>query len=425
MPEQQTSIFPEGFLWGVATAGHQVEGNNVNSDTWFLEHVEGSAFSEPSGDAMDHYHRYPEDIALIASLGFTAYRLSIEWARVEPACGLFSAAELEHYRRVLQCCHAHGLKAIVTLHHFSSPIWFLAHGGWEAKDAPELFARYVTKVMEELGGLIDVVCTMNEPNLAWVLADAGLAPREAADRARDPMMCGAAKALGMDPAQIAQFQFAATKQAFEIKCAAHHAAVAAVHAVCPNTPAGWTLANSAIKAVPGGEERAEQARQEINLRFLEVARTDDFVGIQTYSNTWYGADGPVDPPAGVELTQRGEEFAPEAVAATVREAWETAHVPVLVTENGIATEDDAQRIRFIERAVASIAQCVADGIPVKAYTCWSAFDNYEWVFGYGPKYGLIGIDRTTQRRIVKPSAVFLGGLARTNGAHVVMGGGEE
>ena len=416
------TVFPEGFLWGVATAGHQVEGNNTNSDTWLLEHVEGTAFLEPSGDAMDHYHRYAEDIALIAALGFNAYRFSIEWSRLEPAQGLFSEVEFEHYRRVLRCCRENGLKAVVTLHHFVSPIWFLARGGWEAEDAPALFGTYAAKVMEELGDLIDAVCTMNEPNLAWVLADAGMAPRSADDRANDPMLCGAARALGMEPERIAQFQFAATERAFEIKRAAHRAAVAAVRAARPDLPVGWTLANSSIRAVPGGEERAERARREINLRFLEVSREDDFVGIQTYEHSWYGPNGPVDAPEGAERKRAGGEFAPEAIGDTVREAWEHAQVPVFVTENGISTEDDRERVRFFERSVPAVARCIADGVPVMGYVCWSAFDNYEWVFGYGPKFGLIAVDRTTQRRTVKPSAVYLGGIAHVNGAGVVPGG---
>ena len=110
--------FPKGFLWGTATAAHQVEGNNVNSDVWLLEHVPGSMYVEPSGDACDHYHRYRQDIAVLAELGFNSYRFSIEWARVEPEPGVFSLAILEHYRDMLRACHEHGIMPIVTFHHF-------------------------------------------------------------------------------------------------------------------------------------------------------------------------------------------------------------------------------------------------------------------------------------------------------------------
>ena len=131
------SIFPNGFLWGAATSAHQVEGNNVNSDYWLLEHLPGTIFSEPSSDACDHYHRYPQDIALLAELGFNTYRFSIEWARIEPEDGEFSHAILEHYRRVLTTCRDHGLTPVVTFHHFTSPRWLLTAGGWEDPRTPD------------------------------------------------------------------------------------------------------------------------------------------------------------------------------------------------------------------------------------------------------------------------------------------------
>ena len=132
MPEQLS--FPSGFWWGTAGAAHQIEGGNVNSNSWVLEHVPGSPFVESSGDACDHYHRYPQDIALIAALGFNTYRFSIEWARIEPEEGEFSIAALDHYRRMLAACHEHHLTPMVTYHHFTSPRWFAAQGGWEVLD---------------------------------------------------------------------------------------------------------------------------------------------------------------------------------------------------------------------------------------------------------------------------------------------------
>ena len=131
--------FSHGFLWGAATAAHQVEGNNVNSDLWVLENVKPTLFAEPSGSACDHYHRYADDIKLLASLGFNTYRFSIEWARIEPEQGVFSMAELDHYRRVLAACHENNITPMVTFYHFTSPRWFAAIGGWEHKTAGDLF----------------------------------------------------------------------------------------------------------------------------------------------------------------------------------------------------------------------------------------------------------------------------------------------
>jgi len=146
--------FPEHFLWGTATAAHQVEGNNTNSDFWVLEHLPDTLFAEPSGDAIDHYHRYAEDIALLAALGFNSYRFSIEWARVEPEPGCFSTAVLDHYRRMCETCLQNGLKPVVTCHHFTSPRWVVRQGGWQNPQTAEKFARYSRKVTEHLGALI-------------------------------------------------------------------------------------------------------------------------------------------------------------------------------------------------------------------------------------------------------------------------------
>ncbi len=411
------SAFPDGFLWGVATAGHQVEGNNTNSDIWLLEHVPGTFFAEPSGDAVDHYHRFADDIALIASLGFTTYRFSLEWARIEPEPGEFSTAELDHYRAMLLACREHGLKAVVTFHHFSSPRWLLAAGGWEDAGTPALFARFCDVATAHLGDLIDVACTLNEPNLPFLLRELGIAGEPPEARGQVPLWAGAARALGIEAAKVAPFQFTATEAGYDVKLAAHRAGRDAIKARRPDLPVGWTLANSDIQAAPGGAERADGVRWAVNERFLEASRGDDFVGIQTYGRTMIGPDG-VDGrvPEGTPTNQMGEEIYPRAIGATIREAWRVAGVPVLVTENGLATTDDAQRVAYFETAVGCVAECVAEGVDVRAYVAWTAFDNFEWIFGYGPHFGLVAVDRATQQRTPKPSAHWLGDVARTNGA---------
>jgi len=140
----------DDFIWGSATAAHQIEGGNTNSDFWQLEHAGHGQFSEPSGDACDSYHRYDEDIRLLAEAGLKAYRFSIEWARIEPAPGEFSRAQLLHYRSMIDRCHAHGVLPIVTLHHFTSPRWFADGGGLRRVDAVERFASYVDYVSQIL-----------------------------------------------------------------------------------------------------------------------------------------------------------------------------------------------------------------------------------------------------------------------------------
>lgn len=414
--------FPEGFLWGVATAAHQVEGNNVNSDGWLLEHVPDTIFAEPSGDAVDHYHRYREDIALIASLGLTSYRFSLEWARIEPEEGRFSTAELDHYRRMLETCHEHGLRTVVTYHHFTSPQWLAAAGGWEDPNTPERFARYCDRVTKHLGDLIDVACTLNEPNLPWLLREIGIGGESPEKRAEVPVWAAMAERLGIEPSRVAPFQFTVSEAGFYVKLSAHGAGKAAIKARRPDLPVGWTLANSDIQAGEGGAERAARVRREVNERFLEASRGDDFVGIQTYGRHVFGPDGLAPLPENASTNQLGEDIYPQGLEATIRQAARVARIPVLVTENGLATEDDAERVAYFETAVRGVASCLAEGIEVRGYIAWTAFDNFEWIFGYRPKFGLIAVDRETQARTPKPSAHWLGNVARTNGAVIALEG---
>lgn len=421
-----TASFPPGFLWGTATAAHQVEGNNVNSDSWLLEHLPDTIYAEPSGDACDHYHRYREDIALLAKLGFTMYRFSIEWARIEPEEGEFSLAELDHYRRMLQACHDHGITPMVTFHHFTSPRWLIAEGGWEAESTPDRFARYCARVTEHLGDLIGLACTINEANIGVLIASLmgteQRAPvgvdeetgRFSPDRITQ-FTANASRAFGVPQDRLAPFQFAFSDRARDIILAAHHAAVRAIKSVRSDLPVGITLALQDYHPVSGGEEMAAQLNHRVNDVFLESIRGDDFVGVQVYSRMRVGPEGLIGPEEGVEVTQMGYEFWPEALEAVIRRAISIAHIPVIVTENGIATGDDSRRVAYVERALQGVAACLRDGLDVRGYTYWSALDNFEWMMGYGPTFGLIAVDRTTQKRTPKPSARWLGDIARNNG----------
>lgn len=409
------SDFPEKFMWGVAGAAHQVEGGNVNSDSWVLEHVPGSPFAEPSGDACDHYHRYPQDIALIASLGFNSYRFSIEWARIEPEEGEFSFAALEHYRRMLAACHEHGLTPIVTYHHFTSPRWFAAKGGWEVQQNAELFARYCERATAHLGDLIGAGCTLNEPNLGLALQAMGVMPPDEVF-ANAPYRAAAAKAVGSDLfSAFPNCQHALARDTF---LKAHRLACDAIKSQRGSFPVGITLALMDHQAVPGGEAFRDRVRSAVDDVFLETAKQDDFIGVQTYSRTRFGPDGILPGEEGVERTQMGYEFYPEALEGTIRYAAGYTGKPIIVTENGLGSEDDSKRIEYIQRALNGVARCVRDGIDVHGYCYWSVFDNFEWSMGYRPKFGLIAVDRQTQTRTLKPSAKWLGQIARSNGGEL-------
>ena len=405
--------FPKGFLWGTATAAHQVEGNNINSDVWLMEHVPETPYVEPSGDACDHYHRYRSDIALLAELGFNSYRFSIEWARIEPEEGEFSLAVLEHYRDMLRACHEHAITPIVTYHHFSSPRWLIASGGWESPDTPDKFARYCERASQYLGDLTGAACTINEANIASLIVEWGFAqpPRR---RQKATWWVATAKALGISPRRLAPFLYATSPKAFDIILSAHHKGVEAIKSASGNFPVGITLALQDIQAAEGGEKRAAKARKAINNVYLEALSGDDFLGVQIYSRVRYGPKGLLPPEAGVELTQMEYEFWPEALEAAIRDAAAKTGLPVIVTENGIATTDDTRRVEYIRRALNGVINCLKDGLDIRGYTYWSAFDNYEWSLGYRPTFGLISVDRETQERTVKPSARWLSAIARAN-----------
>ena len=405
--------FPDGFVWGTATAAHQVEGNNVNSDFWLLEHTPGTLFAEPSGDACDHFHRYPDDIRMLRELGFSAYRFSIEWARIEPEEGSFSRAALDHYRRMLAACHEHGVRPCVTFHHFTSPRWFTADGGWEAVANAERFARYCERAVAHLGDLIDTAYTINEANLLATLAVSGVVPPEGWG-SRAPFVAAAAARCGVPRERFGPFFLGHPMKITDTMLAAHRKSRVALKGGRGDFPVGITLAMQDYQAVPGGEAKRDAARQISFDPFLEAARDDDFIGVQTYSRVRFGAEGPLAPEEGVKVLGMGYEFWPEALEATIRYAAAKAAVPVYVTENGIGTTDDEERLLYVRRALAGVGRCLADGLDVRGYFYWSLMDNFEWLFGYGPQFGLVAVDRATQRRRVKPSADWLGAVARAN-----------
>lgn len=404
------SDYPPGFLWGTAISAHQSEGNNTNSDSWVRENVTPTLFKDRSGDACDSYHRYAEDFAIAAELGFNCYRLGIEWSRIEPSAGHFSNAELDHYARVLESCRAHGLKPVVTFNHFTVPIWFASRGGFEKADLPDLFARYCGKAATHLGGLMHMATTFNEANIALLVQ---IMPQHAAGRAAaKAMMEAAARATGAP--EFSSLAFADPAITTPLMQTAHRKAFDAMKAARPTLPVGLTLTTQDIQPV-GPNSRADEYRARLYGDWVEVARTHaDFIGVQTYTRFRVDETGITAPPQGAEVTDAGYEFYPEALGATIR--WANAHIgkPIYVTENGIATNDDSRRIAYIDRALASLRTCLDDGIAVHSYLYWSLLDNFEWTSGYGKHFGLVAVDLETFQRTPKPSARHLGNIARAN-----------
>jgi beta-glucosidase len=401
---------PSGsFLWGAATAGHQVEGNNYAADMWLLEQVTPTVFKEPSGDACDSLHRWREDVAIVKSLGLNCYRFSVEWPRIEPAKGQFSQAYLDHYSAMVDHCRDQGLAPVVTFNHFTTPRWFAAAGGWEQRDAAALFARYCERVARAMAGGISHALTFNEPNLALGGKWSVNPPTPAAMAAMSACVAAAAKASGSD--RFSLLNAGDPAPMIPGVTAAHVAAREAIRAVRGDLPIGMSLAIP--DNVPAGDDSGiERKRREIYGPFFAVMDNDDFVGVQTYGRAWVGRDRDIKAPADAARLPDGKEWYPDAIGNVVRYAHRATGKPILVTENGIDAADDAIRQRFIPAAVASVLTAAHDGVPVLGYIHWSLLDNFEWLSGYGPKFGLVAVDRTTFKRTVKPSARILGRIAR-------------
>ena len=434
--------FPKNFFFGAATAAHQVEGNNVNSDYWIQEHLPHTSFTEPSGDACDHYNRYEEDIKLLADAGLNAYRFSVEWARIEPEEGRFDEAEIEHYRKVIACCRANGVEPLVTLMHFTSPAWLIRKGGWEAESTVEYFRRYAAYVTEQLGNEINYICTINEANMGLQLAAISrryrMAMEQAAAKAQSAGAEKSAKSaegkvqVGMNFEKMMEnMKFAAMEnaQAFGtpqpqvfvssrtpegdiLVFRAHQAAKAAIKAIRPDIKVGITLSMHDLQALPGGEGFAEAEWDEEFRHYLPYIEDDDFLGVQNYTRSLYGPEGQLPSPEGAELTQMDYEFYPEALEHVIRKVAEDFKGDLIVTENGVAVSDDTRRVAFIRRALEGVERCVEDGLPVKGYCYWSLMDNFEWQKGFGMTFGLIAVDRTNQKRTPKGSLGFLGSYVK-------------
>ena len=401
---------PPGFLWGAAISAYQSEGGNTNSDAWLMENLKPSMFKERSGDACDSYHRYAEDFAVAGGLGFNCYRLGVEWSRIEPSEGYFSEAELDHYARMLEACRAQGLKPMVTLNHFTTPLWFAKRGGFEAADAPALFARYCRKVAERLGGLMHMTTTFNEANIR-LLVDLMPGFQQALPAVKAAI---AAAAKATDAPRFSRLAYADPGVVTPIMQEAHRRAYEAIKDARPSLPVGVTLTTQDIQSA-GDPDLVAVYQRKLYGDWVDVARGHaDFFGVQTYTRFVVDETGVRAPPPGAELTLSGYEFYPQALANTIRWAHKAIGKPIYVTESGIATNDDARRVAFIDQALDGVRQCLDEGIPVHSYLYWSLLDNFEWTSGYGVPFGLVAVDRQTFKRTPRPSAAHLGRIARAN-----------
>ena len=427
MPTSRPLRFPEGFLWGSAGGAHQTEGGNSNSDWWEHELAPGTPAAEPSGTACDSYNRFAEDWRLVASSGQNAVRFSIEWARIEPWPGEFSTEALDHYREVIGSARDEGLTTSVTLHHFTNPIWFARRGGWTSKESAGVFRRYVRNASSALGDLLEIVNTINEPSVVAIVGHlmGFFPPRDTNLKTTHRVSVNLLKAHAAAVEEVRAASSAKVGIPLSVGAFAPADGSPEARRSCDYMHHWWM--GAWVDALRTGRVTGFEVPDE---EIPGLAGADDFVGIQYYSAFVVGkgsegkakamlptrpptADVPEEVRSSTRRTQVGWAWYPEGIGHVIDEVA-SAGLPIVVTENGIATADDAERIEFLSLHLEQIHAAIERGRDVRGYFQWSLLDNFEWNEGYRPTFGLVAVDRATMERRPKPSLAWYGDVARHN-----------
>ncbi len=409
-------VFPPGFLWGAATSSHQVEGDNRWNDWWAAE--QAGALPYPSGKACAHYERYEQDFDMAQSWGHKAHRLSLEWSRIEPAEGTWNEAALRHYRDVIRALKQRHLEPVVTLHHFTNPAWFTRRGGWLRRDSVMRFARYVAYVMQELGHDVTYWLTINEPTV-YVMqgyVNGEWPPFDRAAWGRAMRVC-----YHMARAHVAAYRIIHQHRTSARVGFAHSAPwVMPCRSDNPwdRMAATWRdcILNRAFFGLIGKLSHG---------RWTPAAHLD-FLGVNYYMRTLIRSAGwgvgrllgracpePHHAAQGV-LSDIGWEVYPDGLRSVLNR-FARFGVPLLITENGIATTDESLRCEFLKLHLATLAQTIADDhIPVLGYLYWSLLDNFEWSEGFHARFGLAAVDESTLERIPRPCAELFARVCRSN-----------
>lgn len=390
--------FPEGFYWGAATASYQVEGGIENCD-WAEAAREGRV--PQCGIACDHYSRYETDFDIAKSLGHTAHRFSVEWARIEPVQGEFDNEAIAHYREVLLALKARNIKPFVTLWHFTLPLWFAESGGFERKDSPEVFSRYVSFVVQELGDLCDHFSTMNEPNVVgsngWLrgswppfkrfsltdmvsITNSGRSYEAKASKSFTPVFLyfRVMKNLALSH-NYAYREIKKISPDIEVSVVKHVIVFAA----------NWNPFNKITAAI------ANYFWTDLFMK--RTYKYCDSIGLNYYFYTQFGDKRQW------RKTDMDWNFAPEHIYDALK-MLSKYKLPLFVSEAGLADATDSGRAEYIKKQVTATWKAIQDGVDVRGHMYWSLLDNYEWALGFEKRFGLIEVDYETLERKIRPSA---------------------
>lgn len=408
-------IFPKGFLWGTSTASHQVEGNNhndwtewekINADRLASESEKSFAHNPNwkkfrseatnpanyiSGTTCDHYNRFREDFDIAQELGHTTHRFSIEWSHIEPKKGKFDETVIEHYRQIIRALRERNIEPFVTLWHWTLPLWVAEEGGTTAKNFPCYFEFYVEKMVMALGADVHFWITLNEPEV----------------------MSSHAYLKGAWPPQKKCPRLFLLSLHRLIR--AHKLAYKIIKKNFPEAQVGIAKHNIWFEAVNG--TIINRLLKKIadfwwnDWFFKKIKNEQDFIGLNHYNH--HRIDGWYNKNENKIQTDFGWEFYPESLYFAVSEL-KKYNKPIYITEHGIADASDELRPRFLKESLSALHRAITDGADVRGYLHWSLMDNFEWDKGFWPRFGLIEIDFTTQKRTPRPSALLYAEICKNN-----------
>ena len=418
--EREKLTFPDNFFWGSASAAHQVEGNNNKNQWWEFEQTEGNIENnDKSGIACDHYNRYEEDFEMLAKLNHNAHRISLEWSRFFPDSPTeLNKEAVEHYHKVLDKLDELGIEPFVTTFHFTLPIWFAKKGGFEEYENIRFYEDFVSLLAKEYKGKVKYWNTINEPviyaSMSYFIGEFPPAKKNGLDMVKvlNNLIKAHAKAYHIIKKEDPESKVGLVK---------HMAYFVAKNINNPFDRIGssfidWAFNGVVIKALKTGEIGFPVG---IFDKHSYIKGSSDFIGLNYYVrkySTLFNPDGTFTKEDNTKTTLMGWEVFPEGLYQCIIKLHRELNIPVYVTENGIATDDDNWRTDFIKNHLSEIHRAVREGADVKGYFYWSNLDNFEWAKGYNPTFGLIGVDREKNlERTIKKSALVYADIIKNKG----------
>ncbi len=408
-PRQHTNLFPKDFFWGASSASHQVEGGNHNQwSVWELQNARELAQTAHqriswvptwdqikdeaenpenyvSGKGVDHYKRYKEDFAIARELNMNAYRFGIEWSRIEPEEGKWDEDAIAHYKKYIAELRAQHLEPFINLWHWTMPVWFAEKGGFEKRANIAYFERFAQKVADELLDDIQYVITLNEPNVytSFGYLTAEWPPQEKSVFKFMKVYWNLTRAHRRTYKVLK-----GKKSSVQIGVAAQLANIQSKrpHNVFDNLTTKWM-------------------RYFWNWWFLlRINRYQDYVGFNYYFTDYYTGIGKKYNPA-VPLNDLGWYMEPEGLYPLLMRVHARFKKPIFITENGLADASDRYRRWWIEESIVAMEKAISEGVELKGYFHWSLLDNFEWKYGYWPRFGLVHVDyKNNAKRTIRPSA---------------------